>query len=151
MIPSVIFGSLSLSSFSSLSSLSPLSFIVELRSRRSVAVGERSPSPVGARVNTPGDCARVRFVFGDISKYFSSKVKLCFSWSYSPNELISPLLGSFSRFRCGHGMPSNPSWYQSQGFHGLNNDEKCDFSSYSVFRSFHGLAVILNFFTADYF
>ena len=30
------------------------------------------------------------------------------------------------------------------GFHGLNNDEKCVFSSYSVFWSFHGLAVILN-------
>ena len=78
MIPSVIFESLSLSSFSSLSSLSPLSLMVELRSGRFVVVGERSPSPVGARLNTPGDRARVRFVFRDISKYFSSKVKLCF-------------------------------------------------------------------------
>ena len=78
MIPSVIFGSLSLSSFSSLSSLSPLSLMVELRSGRSVAVGERSPSPVGARVNTPGDRALVRFVFRDIRKYFPSKVKLYF-------------------------------------------------------------------------
>ena len=84
MIPSVIFGSLSLSSFSSLSSLSPLSLMVELRSGRSVAIEERSPSPVGAHVNTPGDRARVRFVFGDISKYFPSKVKLYFSWSFSP-------------------------------------------------------------------
>ena len=81
---SVIFGSLSLSSFSSLSSLSPISLMVELRSGRSVVVGERFPSPVGARVNTPGDRAPVRFVFRDIKKYFSSKVKLYFSWSFSP-------------------------------------------------------------------
>ena len=33
------------------------------------------------------------------------------------------------------------------GFHGLNNDEKCDFSSYSIFQNFHGLAVILIFYS----
>ena len=97
---SVIFGSFSLSSFSSLSSLSPLSLMVELRSGRSVAAGERSPSPVGARVNTPGDRAPVRFVFEDISKYFPSKVKLYFFLGvFLPKDSFLPLLGAFSRFR----------------------------------------------------
>ena len=91
--------------------------MVELRSGRSVAAGERSPSPVGARVNTPGDRAPVRFVFGDISKYFPSKVKLYFFMEFFlPKESFLSLLGSFSRFRCGHGMSRNPSWYQSMVF-----------------------------------
>ena len=104
----VIFGSLSLSSFSSLSSLSPLSLMVELRSGRSVAVGERSPSPVGARVNTPGDRARARFVFGDISKYFSSKVKTLFFMEFSsPKNRFCLGLGRFLASAVGMGCPGS--------------------------------------------
>ena len=35
-----------------------------------------------------------------------------------------------------HGIRAN-------GFHGLNNDKNAIFSSYSIFQSFHELAVIL--------
>ena len=92
----------------SLLSLSPISLMVELRSGRSVVVRERSPSPVGARMNTPGDRARVRFVFGDISKYFPSKVKLYFSWSFSPQGIIfCHCWGHFIASAAGMGCPGS--------------------------------------------
>ena len=80
--------------------------MVELRSGRSVATGERSPLPVGAHVNTPGDRAPVRFVFGDISKYFSSKVKLCFFMEFfSPMNRFCHGLGRFLASAAGMGCP----------------------------------------------
>ena len=86
--------------------------MVELRSGRSVAVGERSPSPVGARVNTPGDRARVRFVFGDISKYFSSKVKLYFFMAFfSLRNRFCHFWGRFLAFVEGMGCQAT--------FHGI--------------------------------
>ena len=118
--------------------------MVELRSGRSVAAGERSPLLVGARVNTPGDRAPVRFVFGDIRKYFSSKVKLYFSWSFSPPmNHFCHCWGRFLSSVEGMGCPETFHGIRANGFHGLNNDENAIFTSYSIFRSFHELVVIL--------
>ena len=118
--------------------------MVELRFGRSVAAGERSPSPVGARVNTPEDRAPVRFVFGDIRKYFPSKVKLYFFMEFfSPMNRFCHYWGHFLTSVEGMGCVETYHGIRANGFHGLNNDENVIFTSYSVFRSFHGLAVIL--------
>ena len=82
--------------------------MVELRSGKSIAAGERSPSPVGARVNTPRDRAPVRFVFGDISKYFPSKVKLYFFMEFfSPRNHFCHCWGRFLASAVGMGCPGS--------------------------------------------
>ena len=87
-------------------------------------------------MNTPGDCAPVRFVFGDISKYFSSKVKLYFSWSFSPQGIDFVIVGVIFSLLLWAWDAQKSFMVSEQGFHGLNNDEKCDFSTYSVFSDF---------------